>query len=66
MKRYVIKEAREEKKERRGAFPFPVIVAAGALTTAAYFLMRRGEGSNYDEYMKEGFSYEPEANTSGS
>ncbi len=50
----------EAKASKKGGLPFPLIVVAGAVGAAAFFLMRRGEESDYDDYGEDAFSYESE------
>lgn len=46
--------------KKGGGIPFPLIVIAGAIGAAAYFLLRRGEESDYDDYGEDAFRYEGE------
>jgi hypothetical protein len=55
----------EEKDGKKGGLPFPLLVAAGAAVGAAYFLMRKGEESDYEDYGEDAFRYEEEGATSG-
>jgi len=55
----------EAKEEKKGGLPFPLIVAVGAAGAAAYFLLRRGEEADYDDYGEDAFRYEGEDNPSG-
>jgi bacterioferritin (cytochrome b1) len=54
----------EAKDEKKGGLPFPLIVAVGAVGAAAYFLLRRGEEADYDDYGEDAFRYEGEDTTS--
>jgi hypothetical protein len=51
-------EAKDGKKG--GGLPFPLIVVAGAVGAAAYFMLRRNEESDYDDYGEDAFRYEGE------
>jgi hypothetical protein len=46
------------KAEKKGGLPFPLIVVVGAVGAAAYFLMRRGDESDYEDYGEDAFRYE--------
>lgn len=52
-----------DKAKKKGGLPFPLLVAVGALGAAAYFLLRRGEESDYDDYGEDAFRYEGEDET---
>src|SRR5205823_7818237 len=54
----LVTEAKDGKKG--GGLPFPLIVVAGAIGAAAFFLLRRGEDSDYDDYGEDAFTYESE------
>jgi bacterioferritin (cytochrome b1) len=54
-------EAQDGKKG--GGLPFPLLVALGAIGAAAFFLLRRGEESDYDDYGEDAFRYEGEDET---
>lgn len=53
-------ETKERKNGKRGGLPFPLLVIVGAIGAAAYFLLRRGEESDYDDYGEDAFRYEGE------
>ena len=53
------------KENKKGGIPFPLIVAVGAVGAAAYFLLRRGEESDYDDYGEDAFRYEGEDTGTG-
>src|SRR4051812_48246131 len=46
--------------KKGGGLPFPLLVVAGAIGAAAFFLLRRGEESDYDDYGEDAFRYEDE------
>ncbi len=46
------------KNDKKGGLPFPLIVVAGAIGAAAFFLLRRGDDSDYDDYGEDAFRYE--------
>ncbi len=49
-----------ENGHKKGGLPFPLLVAAGALGAVAYFLLRRSDDDDYDEYGEDAFRYETE------
>ncbi len=49
---------------KKGGLPFPLLVAAGALGAVAYFLLRRSDEDEYDEYGEDAFRYETEEEAS--
>lgn len=52
-------EASEELNgHNKGGLPFPLLIAAGAIGAAAYFLLRRSDDSDYDDYAEDAFRYE--------
>ena len=51
---------------KKGGLPFPLLIVAGALSAAAYFLLRRSDEDEYDEYGEDAFRYETEETTAGS
>jgi hypothetical protein len=61
-------EASKEKAEvaadmngkKGGGLPFPLLIAAGAIGAAAYFLLRRSDDGDYDDYAEDAFRYETE------
>jgi len=57
---------KEAKSEKKGGLPLPLIVAVGAAGAAAYFLLRRGEESDYDDYGEDAFRYEGDDTGNGS
>lgn len=44
--------------KKKGGFPFPLILLAGAAAGAAYFLMKRNDDSEFDDYGEDAFQYE--------
>ncbi len=52
--------------KKKGGLPFPLLVAAGAIGAAAYFLLRRSDDADYDDYAEDAFRYETDETTSGS
>jgi hypothetical protein len=46
--------------------PFPLLVAAGAIGAVAYFLLRRSDEDDYDEYGEDAFRYETDDAAVGS
>jgi hypothetical protein len=51
--------------KKGGGLPFPLLVVLGAVGAAAYFLLRRNEESDYDDYGEDAFRYEGEDETAG-
>jgi len=49
------------------SFPFPLLLIVAAIGAAAFFFLRRGEESDYDDYGEDAFRYEGEGeNVAGS
>jgi hypothetical protein len=46
--------------KKGGGLPFPLLLVAGALGAAAFFLLRRGDDSEFDDYDDDAFQYEDE------
>lgn len=46
--------------KKKGGLPFPLLVVAGAVGAAAFFLLRRGDDSEFDDYGEDAFRYEGE------
>lgn len=53
-------EADAANGQKKGGLPFPLLVAAGAVGAVAYFLLRRSDDDDYDEYGEDAFRYETE------
>lgn len=53
-------------KKKKGGLPFPLILLVGAAAGAAYFLMKRNDDSEFDDYGEDAFSYEGEGGESSS
>jgi hypothetical protein len=49
-----------ENGNKKGGFPFPLLLIAGLLGAAAFFLLRRGDDSEFDDYDDDVFQYEDE------
>src|SRR5438477_10900761 len=45
---------------KKGGLPFPLILAIGAVGAAAFFLLRRSDESEFDDYGEDAFRYEGE------
>jgi hypothetical protein len=54
------------KEDKKGGLPFPLLVAAGAIGAVAYFLLRRSDEDDYDEYGEDAFRYETDDAAVGS
>ncbi|HST03872.1 MAG TPA: hypothetical protein VLQ48_03965 [Chloroflexia bacterium] len=50
---------------KKGGLPFPLLVAAGAVSAVAYFFLRRSDEDDYDEYGEDAFRYETDEVGSG-
>lgn len=46
--------------KKGGGLPFPLLIAAGAIGALAYFLLRRSDDDEYDDYSEDAFRYETE------
>jgi hypothetical protein len=61
-----VADVSENGKGKKGGLPFPLLVVLGAVGAAAFFLLRRGDESDYEDYGEDAFRYEGEDDTSGS
>jgi hypothetical protein len=52
-----MEEASDDGK-KKGGLPFPLLLLVGALGAAAYFLLKRGDDSEFDDYGEDAFEYE--------
>lgn len=50
--------AAEAEGKKGGGLPFPLLIAAGAIGAAAFFLLRRSSDGDYDDYAEDAFRYE--------
>src|SRR6476620_11718981 len=50
--------AAEADGKKKGGLPFPLLIAAGAIGAAAFFLLRRSSDGDYDDYAEDAFRYE--------
>jgi hypothetical protein len=46
-----------------GGFPFPLLLVAALLAAVAFFLLRRGDDSEFDDYDDDVFQYEDEVSS---
>lgn len=53
-------------KKKGGGLPFPLLLLVGGLGAAAYFLLKRGDDSEFDDYGEDAFEYDADSGTSGS
>lgn len=53
-------------KKKKGGLPFPLLLIAGAVAGAAYFLMKRNDDSEFDDYGEDAFEYEGGESETGS
>jgi bacterioferritin (cytochrome b1) len=51
--------------KKGGGLPFPLLLLVGALGAAAFFLLRRGDDSDFDDYDDDAFQYEDEPTSTG-
>jgi hypothetical protein len=51
---------------KRGGLPLPLLIAAGAIGAAAFFLLRRNEDTDYDDYAEDAFQYDTDDTMSSS
>lgn len=49
--------------KKKGGLPFPLLVILGALGAAAYFLLRKEDDDEYDDYGEDAFRYDSEEST---
>ena len=56
-------EAASQNGHKKGGIPFPLLIAAGAIGAVAYFLLRRNDDEDYDEFGEDAFRYETEDTT---
>jgi len=54
------KAAQMAGQRKRGGPPFPLIVLLGAVIAVAFFLLRRSDESDYEDYGEDAFRYESE------
>ena len=52
-----------DEKKKGGGLPFPLLLLVGALGAAAYFLLKRGDDSEFDDYGEDAFEYEADSST---
>ncbi len=46
--------------KKKGGFPLPLLLVAGAVGAAAFVLLRRGDDDEWDDYGEDTFAYEAE------
>jgi hypothetical protein len=49
--------------KKKGGFPLPLLLVAGAVGAAAFVLLRRGDDDEWDDYGEDTFAYETEEDT---
>jgi hypothetical protein len=52
-------------KKKGGGLPLPLLLLIGGLGAAAYFLLKRGDDSEFDDYGEDAFEYDSDSSTSG-
>ncbi len=50
-------------KKKGGGLPFPLLLLVGGLGAAAYFLLKRGDDSDFDDYGEDAFEYDSDSDT---
>ena len=55
--------ASDSKGGKRGGLPLPLVVLVGALAAIAFFILRKGDDSDYDDFGEDAFRYEMESDT---
>ncbi len=50
-----------DSKKKGGGLPFPLLLLVGAAGAAAYFLLKRGDDSDFDDYGEDAFEYDAES-----
>jgi bacterioferritin (cytochrome b1) len=53
-------EAEYTNGKKKGGFPLPLLIVAGAVGAAAYLLLRRSDEDEFDDYSEDAFRYETE------
>ncbi len=51
------------KEKEGGGFPFPLLLIAGAVGGAAYFLLKRNSDDDFDDFGEDAFRYEGDETT---
>jgi hypothetical protein len=46
--------------KKKGGFPLPLLLVAGAVGAAAFVLLRKGDEDEWDDYGEDAFTYETE------
>ena len=52
--------------KKKGGFPLPLLLVAGAVGAAAFVLLRKGDEDEWDDYGEDAFTYETEEATTDS
>ncbi len=52
--------------KKKGGLPFPLLVVLGAFGAAAYFLLRKEDDDEYDDYGEDAFRYDSEESITSS
>ncbi len=57
------KDIEDTDGKKKGGLPLPLLLVLGLLAAVAYFLLRRNDDSEYDDYGEDAFSYEGDQGT---
>lgn len=61
-----LKEVEHANNGKKGGLPFPLLLLVGGIGAAAFFLLRRSDDSDFDDYGEDAFRYEGDETTTDS